>query len=124
MEEGRIDYDARARGTEEETDPEAATGRIRELISWFRSHEDSFESSTPLRVKVDCGLEAASAGDIESGELSSVGRELQFLVSHTVHHFAIIAIMCEAQGVRLDPDFGVAPSTLRYEASLAAVGGE
>ena len=122
IEAGLIDYDARARGTAEETESEAAVRKLDQLIEWFEANEATFENATPVRVKVDCGLEETLPSSREDGEQSTVGRELQFLVSHTVHHFAIIAIMCESQGIALAPGFGVAPSTLRYEASISASG--
>jgi hypothetical protein len=55
---------------------------------------------------------------------SSVSRELQVLSSHTIHHFALIAMTLRAHGVDLDPEFGMAPSTLRYLASKAAAPAE
>jgi hypothetical protein len=48
---------------------------------------------------------------------SSAGRELQFLISHTVHHYAVVAILLRLQGCDAaaeNPDFGVAPSTLAH----------
>lgn len=45
---------------------------------------------------------------------SSLPRELQFLLSHTVHHYALIATMNAVAGVETPEDFGVAPSTLVY----------
>ncbi|MCB1237089.1 MAG: hypothetical protein KDM91_18620 [Verrucomicrobiae bacterium] len=115
LESGDIDYDARQRGTPEESDPARATDRLGELAEWFaRQEEDGgIAPNRPVRVRVDCGTGS------ECREGSTVGRELQFLVSHTVHHFAIIAIMCEAQGIRVSPDFGIAPSTLKHQRSLA-----
>ena len=50
----------------------------------------------------------------------SVSRELQVLSSHTIHHFALIAMTLRLHGIEMDPDFGMAPSTLRYLASRAA----
>ena len=49
---------------------------------------------------------------------SSVERELQVLLSHTVHHYALIAVALRLHGHPVDEEFGVAPSTLRYWASL------
>ncbi len=46
---------------------------------------------------------------------SSLGRELQFLLGHTVHHHAIMALLLSEKGVDLPNGFGVAPSTQRYE---------
>ncbi|MFN0123136.1 MAG: DinB family protein [Blastocatellia bacterium] len=44
---------------------------------------------------------------------TSPQRELQFLVSHTVHHYALIALMLRTQGYTPPAEFGVAPSTLK-----------
>lgn len=41
-------------------------------------------------------------------------RELQFLLSHTVHHFALIATLLERFEIGVPEDFGIAPSTLKY----------
>ena len=46
--------------------------------------------------------------------MSSVGRELMTLSSHTIHHFALISMTMRSHGVAMDPDFGMAPSTLRH----------
>ena len=45
---------------------------------------------------------------------SSLDRELQSLISHTVHHYALIAMLLRVSGRQPAADFGVAPSTLRY----------
>jgi hypothetical protein len=62
--------------------------------------------------------EAVSLSDIFMQ--SSASRELQVLSSHTVHHFALIAMTLRMHGVEMDPGFGMAPSTLRYLASRNA----
>jgi hypothetical protein len=51
---------------------------------------------------------------------SSAERELQFLLSHTVHHYALIALMLRTQGYEPGAEFGVAPSTLAYWKEAAA----
>ncbi len=47
---------------------------------------------------------------------SSYGRELTFVHDHAVHHLALIKIGFQAQcpGLLTDPNFGVAPSTVRF----------
>jgi hypothetical protein len=45
---------------------------------------------------------------------SSVLRELQFLLSHMLHHFAVIKIFAEDKGLECPKHFGVAPSTIRH----------
>ncbi|MEP0552783.1 MAG: hypothetical protein ABJE29_00430, partial [Balneola sp.] len=47
--------------------------------------------------------------------VSSIRRELQFLVSHTVHHYALIGLILKTMDVEVPEDFGVAPSTLKHE---------
>jgi hypothetical protein len=57
---------------------------------------------------------------VENGDghlTSSVGRELQALSSHTIHHFALIAVTLRLHGIQVDPIFGTSPSTLRYRAA-------
>ena len=50
---------------------------------------------------------------------SSVRRELQFLLSHTVHHHALVKELLRARGRAIGADFGVAPSTLEHRGRLA-----
>jgi hypothetical protein len=40
-----------------------------------------------------------------------MARELGMLLSHTVHHYALIAMLLRARGIEPPADFGVAPST-------------
>jgi hypothetical protein len=67
-----------------------------------------------LVVIMDLG---AGGNSSECVSASSVGRELQYLVAHTVHHFALMAVALRTCGHRLPDEFGVAPSTLRHEES-------
>lgn len=45
---------------------------------------------------------------------SSVLRELDFLLSHTVHHYSLIAMLLRIHEINPGDEFGVAPSTLNY----------
>jgi hypothetical protein len=45
---------------------------------------------------------------------STVARELQYLLSHTIHHHALIGTICASLAVALPKDFGIALSTLKY----------
>jgi uncharacterized damage-inducible protein DinB len=101
----RLSYDHRERGTVVEVDSRAALLKI-------------------LRLKV--GLEALGASRLDqpvevAASLSRDGkavvgwstgaRELAFVVSHTIHHQAIIALLLVLQGIVPPANFGVAPST-------------
>jgi uncharacterized damage-inducible protein DinB len=45
---------------------------------------------------------------------TTVGRELAFVLSHTVHHNALIAVMARTLGVPVPDLFGYAPSTIAH----------
>ena len=50
---------------------------------------------------------------------TSVLRELEFLLSHTIHHYALVAVMARLQGHEPLATFGIAPSTLKYQHAQA-----
>lgn len=55
-------------------------------------------------------------GNDTDWSFTSVGRELRFLLSHTVHHCALIAILLSLRGGEVPNGFGIAPSTERHRA--------
>ena len=109
--EGRVDYDDRSRDPRLESDRGFARSRTLECLdalAGLEAHPDR-----PVLVQMHCGGEDPAPDWRES----SAGRELQFLCSHTVHHFALIQLLLEGSGVTLDPEFGTAPSTLAWQRS-------
>ena len=116
-ESGRIDYDRRERHQALETDRDLAVQKIRDTCRCLDEIADR-DPRRPLEATLLCG-EPGVAQPMWSA--TSLGRELQFLVSHTVHHYAVIAAMLRPQGVEPGVDFGVAPSTLVYEQESACV---
>jgi len=109
IDEGLVDYDARARDPLIERDRGHALQSTRDLLEAIATLPH--DSDLSLEVQMDCG----GGGDRPEWSLSSLGRELQFLVSHTVHHYALIALLLEAMGQEAPADFGVAPSTLTHQ---------
>jgi len=103
----RIDYDARKRDESIERRRQSATTSICSIISRLED-VSSFEEDWELAVRME-------NADEDVYLVSSVGRELQALSSHTIHHFALIAITLRVHGLEVDPDFGMSPSTLRYQ---------
>jgi uncharacterized damage-inducible protein DinB len=110
---GQIDYDARQRDPKIESDRTFAVQKMKELVRELKA----LKADSPLQVKMDCGDESDEASWWSE---STVRRELQFLVSHTVHHYALIKLILKFQGQDTGPAFGVAPSTLRYNESQKA----
>lgn len=108
---GRIDYGVRSRDRRLERDRELARDRIWEIANLLDALVDT---DAPIVVR------AEGVADDEWSR-SSVGRELQVLASHTVHHFALIALLLRLEGVEPPEAFGVAPSTLEYWRSQECV---
>ena len=108
LESGRIDYDRRDRDSPVEIDRSSALetiGRIGRRIQLIET--DDIER--PIEVLHD---RAPLEEDASCWHPSTVGRELRFLISHTVHHYALIALILRMQGVEPGDEFGVAPATL------------
>ncbi|HEX4947307.1 MAG TPA: DinB family protein [Blastocatellia bacterium] len=100
---GKVDYDLRERDEVTEHSRTRAIERIvmtTELL-WKLS---LLEEPTTLWVKQDSPYWSTS----------SLRRELQFLLSHLVHHQALVAVMLRLQGFVPNEDIGVAPATLAY----------
>ena len=110
---GRIDYDARKRDQTTERSREAAATVISSIIDRLNSLTAT-DLARPVQSKVDCGGENLDA----MWTVSTAPRELQFLISHTVHHYALISMILRLQVLDTPADFGIAPSTLRHEGTL------
>jgi hypothetical protein len=113
LHEGRINYDHRARDQKVETEPQAAEARMGELRNQLAGL-DPANLPEDLSVLMDHGAESSTG----VWQKSTLGRELQFLISHTIHHYALIAGLCRLHGVTICKDFGVAPSTLRHREAI------
>lgn len=101
-----VDYERRERNTPVETDPAAALAHVAQV-----SEQLNQLSERPLSLQIeDCHADARITLAATSTE-----RELMFVLSHTVHHFAIVGIYLRVLGVNAPADFGVAPSTLRFQ---------
>lgn len=109
VESRKIDYDARKRDPVVERAPKAAIAKIKAIIDNLHSLADLIDE--PCRVKMDSG---AHQDHNQTWVNSTFGRELLSVISHTVHHYAIIAILARYYNEPIAEDFGVAPSTLRH----------
>lgn len=110
-ERGTIDYAQRERDPRIEKDPRTAKEAFQQLL-----HDlDRLEERQALSVKADFSSENTTERPLVR---SSVGRELMFAYDHAVHHLAIIKIGLQACAphFQMDPNLGVAPSTVKYRA--------
>jgi hypothetical protein len=110
-----IDYDARRRNVDIERSRDAASVAIGTVIRELRTCP-ALRFNAIVWVRME---DAPASATHEPFMESSIDRELQVLSSHTIHHFALIAMTLRLHGVEMPPDFGMAPSTLRYQATRA-----
>lgn len=109
---GEVDYDLRRREPVLEQDIQAALGRTEELIAKLRELTEQ-DLERQITVVHQSSVESSSRPSCTS----TLGRELLFVLSHAVHHYALMGIIAQVQGQRpCDESFGVMPSTLRYQA--------
>lgn len=110
---GELDYDRRARGTPVETDRAAALAEVRRLVAALADLTDA-DLDEPL------ALTALVSPDLPPvGVATTVGRELAFVLSHTVHHNALVAVIVAAVGAAVPPGFGYAPATVAHRRAAA-----
>ena len=111
---GLLSYDGRVRDT--------ALEQKRTLgILALQQQRDRLEALAGNRADQPIRLEAQV--DYRGGAVevtSSLGRELVFVLQHTIHHQAIVALLLAARGIAIPPRFGYAPSTVQRHAQRLA----
>lgn len=116
--DGKVDYETRERGTAVETDRLTAIAKAGSLVEALPGLLTQLNTGNAMRVERIVRL---ADGKIEAAQYtSSLARELDFVHQHTVHHFAVIALILAQNAVAVPPDFGMSPSTLRFNAALAS----
>ena len=105
---GLIDYDNRRRDASIATSVELAVKETHRLIDELEAMPSSL-SETALRV-----MQSSHIDGQRPLVMSNLARELLFLNSHAVHHYAIISIALRLCGQNCDPTLGVMPSTLHH----------
>ncbi len=111
---GFVDYDSRVRDREVERSTALARRRLQALSQRLVANNVPLKSA--LRVRGLGGL----AGDFNFTISSTFGRELVFVASHALHHYALLRPYCQTAGIPLGVDFGKAPSTVAHERASAA----
>lgn len=107
LESGAIDYDRRERDERDEREPKRSRARLRQL-----GHEVAVLARSDPAQALRVRTEACVVG--QDWQSSTLARELGGLLSHTVHHYALIAVLLRARGVEPPAELGVAPSTLAH----------
>ena len=105
---GRLNYDDRRRGTDVEQSRQAAFDqfdRQEELLRKLRRLGPQFPLE--LTALLDPSRPPTTVS-------TTLGRELAFVLSHTVHHSALVAVMEKLLGKVLPDRFGYAPATIAH----------
>lgn len=116
-ETGKIDYSRRARDRRLENDRQLAADGFRRAIDRL---EKLAATAVPAGTKKALRVRPEAAGGPNGAPFwcaSSLERELEFMQSHTIHHYALIACQLRRMNVAVPAEFGVAPSTLRHRAA-------
>lgn len=106
---GKMEYDVRDRGTPIEKNPAIALAEIERIITNLSTVTKS-HMTLPAQVRILLSPD----GPIQDFK-SSFGREVGFVISHSIHHNAILSAMKREWNGKTDGDFGVAPSTIAYQ---------
>ena len=105
-ETGVVDYDGRKRNFQIESDLEYAKKSIQSVIQSL----DKKNTTVNLTQEI---LEEPS--NLESNYY----RELLYNYEHCIHHKALIKVACiNLENVELSSNFGIAPSTLKFEKNV------
>ncbi len=110
-----VDYESRNRDKRCEVDScyaaEIFTKNIADLKTIIE--KSPLDQNISVQESPGFGIEKVSVA-------SSLGRELLFVIQHSIHHFAIIKMLAKQQGIKFPQDFGVTSATQNYNRLLSS----
>lgn len=111
----QINYDHRSRNRDIETSVEVARSSTHDVFEALAAISDDV-------LRRDCTVvhSVRYGNNVAQNVPSVVARELIFCVGHAIHHYAIMKLLCSVRAVALPCEFGIAPSTLKYQQAQAA----
>jgi len=110
-----INYDARERNQRLQSEVTYASIATCDVLRALKKYTEP-TLAKDCRVINSVGYGASQPSTFHS----NVSRELAYCVGHAIHHYAIVRLICHELGVSVPAEFGIAPSTLKHVASLAA----
>lgn len=114
MATGTVCYDYRERDTVVERHPHLAWSRLTRAALRARGVDDTL-LPTPLTLVARIADEGRT---VTTG--TTVARELAFVISHTIHHSALVAVLMEEAAYEAPRHLGLAPTTPRQEDARCA----
>jgi hypothetical protein len=108
-ESGEVDYVNRHRDFDLETNLDKALKALKNVMT------DAEKSDKVLSLLAEGG-----DGDAQTKVGTTYFREIAYNAEHAVHHLALIKVALLEMNLNfIEPDFGMAESTLKYRASVA-----
>jgi hypothetical protein len=107
--DGHVNYNVRHRHNQAEQCTSVAIKALREIKVWLSALEHrAFKTQVLVTTEIDIS-------DTQSKTCSStIERELVFVSSHAIHHYALIRIICTMQNITIPELFGYAPATISH----------
>lgn len=112
LQNASVDYDDRKRDKAIENSVEAASFALASVARQVENLNLAEFTEKSLKIRESVYHQGPSIVIA-----STIERELMGLITHTIHHLAIIAIIAKSFGYTMDSDFGKAASTIVYERS-------
>ena len=115
LQNGEINYDARERNVRLQSEVTYGSIATCDILRVLKRYTDE-------TLARECNV-TNSVGYGNTGPStfqSNIGRELAYCAGHAIHHYAIIRLLCHQIGIGVPAEFGIAPSTLKHMASIAA----
>lgn len=109
VDKGVICYDKRERDIQLESKIDFTLQTVTKVLAELRN----LDANKNLQLSINTAL----VGTEKKSCTTSLERELIYTTDHSIHHLALvkIGIQCNYPNVILSPDFGIAPSTIRYQ---------
>jgi len=104
---GLVDYDSRSRQSEVETNRSIAQQELLVTKQWLQTLDSKTSS---LQVKSEVSLCECCTVTIDSDQ----ARELLYVLNHTVHHMAYVALLLKFNGIVVNDTIGMAPATASH----------
>jgi len=107
---GEINYNKRNRHADLEQFPQSAIATCESITAWLEETRSTQLLNQRVLVTTDIDISHTKGTTCES----TLERELVFVASHAIHHYALIRIIRNMQGKALPEFFGYASYTISY----------
>lgn len=107
--QGDVDYNLRHRENSVEKDPVQALDALNNISDWIMSLKSS-DYNTKLNITSEIDISRTHSTTCQS----TLERELVFVSSHAIHHYALIRLICSLKNKSIPQYFGYAPATITH----------